>query len=262
MKPADTLHTFVVLAYKESPYLERCIQSVLHQHTPSTVLIATATPNAYIQQLAAKYSVPLVVNEQGGSIGKDWNFGLRCTNTPLVTLAHQDDEYLPDYTSSCIKTYRAHQKTKPFILFNPTIVKIDGKKPVVSYKNIVRWLLLFPFHFNRCIQSTFWRTFALRFGNSISCPGVCYCMENLTDFRFDESMKFTLDWDAWYRLSLQQGSFIYIPHPLHVHLEHSGSTTHTTGTETLITEEKALLTRIWNSKRVAEIITQLLRVTK
>jgi|688.fasta_scaffold121894_1 glycosyltransferase involved in cell wall biosynthesis len=262
MKPGETLHTFVVLAYKESPYLERCIQSVLQQHTPTTVLIATATPNAHIEQLANRYELPVLINNEGGNIGKDWNFGLHCGNTPLVTLAHQDDQYLSDYASSCIKAYHKRSASKPLILFNPTIVKVNGKKPLISYKNIVRWVLLFPFHFNRCIQSTFWRTFAVRFGNSISCPGVCYCMENLKGFRFDESMKFTLDWDAWHRLSLQQGSFVYIPQALHIHLEHSDSTTNTIGTETLIAEEKALLTRIWNSKRAAEFITKLLRVTK
>ena len=42
-------HTFVVLAYKESRYLETCIQSVLNQEFKSNVVIATSTRNAFIE---------------------------------------------------------------------------------------------------------------------------------------------------------------------------------------------------------------------
>ena len=34
-------HTFVVCAYKESQYLEECIQSVLNQNIKSNVIIST-----------------------------------------------------------------------------------------------------------------------------------------------------------------------------------------------------------------------------
>ena len=42
-----TIHTFVVLAYKESEYLEDCIKSTLNQKYKSDVVIATSTPNKY-----------------------------------------------------------------------------------------------------------------------------------------------------------------------------------------------------------------------
>lgn len=47
-------HTFVVLAYKESEYLEECIKSVLNQSVKTKVVIATSTPNEYITMLAKK----------------------------------------------------------------------------------------------------------------------------------------------------------------------------------------------------------------
>ena len=46
------LHTFVVLAYKESSLLEECIKSVLNQTTKTNVVIATSTPNDFITKLA------------------------------------------------------------------------------------------------------------------------------------------------------------------------------------------------------------------
>ena len=56
-------HTFVVLAYKESKFLEECLKSVKNQSIPSKVVIATATPNTFIQSLADKYGVEIIVNE-------------------------------------------------------------------------------------------------------------------------------------------------------------------------------------------------------
>lgn len=56
------LHTFAVCAYKESPYLEDCIQSLRAQTVKSNILIATSTPNDYIRSIAEKYDIPLIVN--------------------------------------------------------------------------------------------------------------------------------------------------------------------------------------------------------
>ena len=47
-------HTFVVCAYKESPYLEECIKSLLAQTVRSEILITTSTPNEKIAAISAK----------------------------------------------------------------------------------------------------------------------------------------------------------------------------------------------------------------
>ena len=51
------MHTYVVLAYKQSEYLEECIKSVLNQKYQSKVIIATSTPNEFISKIAKKYSL-------------------------------------------------------------------------------------------------------------------------------------------------------------------------------------------------------------
>ena len=53
-KDINTNHTFAICAYKESPYLEECIQSLMNQTVKSDILIATATPSKYIDDIAAK----------------------------------------------------------------------------------------------------------------------------------------------------------------------------------------------------------------
>ena len=49
------MHTYVVLAYKESKYLEECIKSVLNNFFLIIGGIARSTPNEYIYSLANKY---------------------------------------------------------------------------------------------------------------------------------------------------------------------------------------------------------------
>ena len=49
-------HTFVVLAYEESPYLDECISSVVSQSVRGgNVRIATSSPCRYIDEAAEKY---------------------------------------------------------------------------------------------------------------------------------------------------------------------------------------------------------------
>ena len=71
----EIIHTYVVLAYKESPYLEECIESVLNQDYKSKVLIGTSTDNEYIRKMADKYNLEVVVNPiKGGGNAVDFDF--------------------------------------------------------------------------------------------------------------------------------------------------------------------------------------------
>ena len=53
----NTNHTFAICAYKESPYLEECITSLMEQTVKSEIFIASSTPNKYIDDIAAKYNL-------------------------------------------------------------------------------------------------------------------------------------------------------------------------------------------------------------
>ena len=68
MKEFAKQHTFVICAYKESPYLEECILSLKNQTQESRILMITSTPNAHITSLADKYQISLLVNEGEGGI--------------------------------------------------------------------------------------------------------------------------------------------------------------------------------------------------
>ena len=102
-------HTFAICAYKASPYLEACIRSLLAQTVPSDIILCTSTPNDYIYQVADKYQIDVYVNEAGGNISADWNFAYEKSMTELVTIAHQDDLYLKDYTQTLLSMYEKYQ---------------------------------------------------------------------------------------------------------------------------------------------------------
>ena len=96
-------HTFVICAYKESKYLEECIESLEKQIVKSNIIMCTSTPNDYIKNMAQKYNIPLYINEGESGIGQDWNFGVSKTTTDYVTVAHQDDIYNENYLKEIVK---------------------------------------------------------------------------------------------------------------------------------------------------------------
>ena len=96
------IHTFVILAYKESEYLESCINSVINQSVKSKIVIATTTDNKFIRKMASKYKIDVIVGNHT-NIGGDFDFAVNCGKTDLVTVAHQDDLYEYDYAKTVIE---------------------------------------------------------------------------------------------------------------------------------------------------------------
>ena len=100
---SPTDHSFAVCAYGKSPYLDLCLKSLSAQTVHTNLIVSTSTPNAHIEEVAQKYGVPLFVNEGAPSISHDWNCAVSHCSTPLVTIAHQDDVYLPQFAERTIE---------------------------------------------------------------------------------------------------------------------------------------------------------------
>ena len=221
-------HTFVVCAYKESPYLEECIKSLLAQTVGSTVLMATSTPCSYISGIAQRYQIPLYVNTGETGIAADWNFGLRQARTKYVTLAHQDDVYRKSYTVECM--HAMERDENPLIFFSNYEEIRNGKVCESNRLLKVKRLMLWPLgvgtkekkFFSR---SVFVRRRILSMGNPICCPSVTFNMENMPEEIFTSGMKSNVDWEAWEKLSKRKGSFLYNKKMLCFHRIHAGSTT-------------------------------------
>ena len=222
MKNNKYLHTFVVLAYKESEYLEECIKSVINQSYKSTVVIATTTDNQYIRDIAQKYKLEIKVGKHT-SIGGDFDFAVSCGNTELVTVAHQDDVYDFDYAKKVVDNYLKYPKS--IILFTDYYEIRDNDKVYTNTNLKIKRILLFPLRFKKLSQFKFFKRWVIRFGNAISCPAVTFVKRNCPKEIFTSEYQCNVDWFAWECLSKLKGNFIYIKDRLMGHRISESSTT-------------------------------------
>ncbi|MBQ7853223.1 MAG: glycosyltransferase family 2 protein [Muribaculaceae bacterium] len=253
------LHTFVILAYQESPYLEQCIKSVINQSVASSIIIATTTPNEYITKLAAKYQLKTVTGVHT-NIGGDFDFALHSGKTPLVTIAHQDDIYDKDYAKKVITTHQEHLDSS--IIFT-NYYEIRNNKKIYTNLNLkIKRLLLFPFLFKRHIKSKFVKRLILRFGDPICCPSVTFVTKNCPAHVFSSHFKCNVDWHAWETLSKNRHSFSYLKEPLIGHRISDESTTTDIINQGIRTKEDyEIFQRFW-PKWIAKILTKIYRISE
>lgn len=219
------LHTFVIMAYKAAPYLETTIESILKQEVKSSVCIATSTPNERILSIAERYGIEVFVNPDHRNIAGDWTFAVSCAKTPLVTLADQDDDYLPNFSRDVVA--RLEENPDLLICFSNYLeIDDDGHFRPFNQTMAVKLLLLLPFYFKSTWRSRFVRRLILRFGDPICSPAVTYHKDRIGDHMlFDENYAIALDWDCWLRLCDLPGAFSYIKEPILDHRIHSGTQT-------------------------------------
>lgn len=228
-------HTFVICAYKESPYLEECIVSLIEQTKKSEIVVATSTPSAYIEELCRKYRLTCYVRKGNPGIGADWNFALSVAKTKYVTIAHQDDKYEAAFwerKEAYIEEAKRLQQC-PLIIFSDYREYIGQNADANTTNLKIKRILLRPLVRKQARNRRTSKRAVLRFGNAICCPSVTYNMESICRLieqkgrhaLFGTVMRSNLDWEAWEWLSRQQGAFIYIPEPLMQHRLHDASET-------------------------------------
>lgn len=253
-------HTFAVCAYGESPYLEECVSSVMDQSLATRVLISTSTPNSRIRNVAKKFGVETVVNEGSPGIAHDWNCALSHANTPLVTIAHQDDVYDRTYAESIVQY--ANRSQRPLLLFtdygeirvgDSGAFEADDDTPMLRIKR----LMLSPLKSQKRWGSVALRRRIISFGSPICCPSVTFCLENLSVPVFHEGMRGGLDWEAWERASRLPGDYVYVPERLMRHRIHRGSETTAIIKDHIRTQEDlAMFKRFWPTS-VAKVLNRL-----
>lgn len=216
-------HTFVVCAYKESPYLEECISSLLGQTLNPNIIVCTSTPNQSIQAVCDKYNLPLNVSNGPSGIARDWNFAMSCAKTPLVTIAHQDDVYKSGYLESAIRLLNS--ENKPLIYFcGYSELRVEGEVFDNTLLKVKR-LMLKPMASGKRASSRVTRRRILAFGDPVSCPSVTYVVDNLPMPLFEDGYHGSLDWQMLEKVSNLDGSFLYDPEPLMSHRIHEDSET-------------------------------------
>lgn len=250
-----TDHTFTIPVYQTSAYLEECIRHLQAQSVGSHIILTTSTPTKETQLIAGRYQLPYYINpEKDAGIARDWNFALKSATTSLVTIAHQDDIYAPDYTASILKYFKQYDSSKPLMAFTNYQDIVDGKLREGGLNAVVKQLLLLPFLFTACVKSRSLKKFLLKFGDPICCPSVTFNKEALDDFAFSADFQCALDWMAWYELARRDGAFIYINKNLIQHRIHAESATTYQLKNGLRRQEEQQLFEIMWGKRLAKLL--------
>lgn len=215
-------HTFVICAYKESEFLENCIQSLKAQTLSTNIIMTTSTPNEHIRALSEKYDIPLYVRDGKSSLRDDWNFGYDKAETTWVTIAHQDDMYNAAYAEKIAERINAVPDA-----IAATTDYLPIKHGEVGERDInskIRKMLRAPLKHNNMNGSRFWKRSVLSLGNSICCPSVTYNREKLGPSFFTSELPFNIDWDTFLKIAGLPGRFVYVDEPLTYYRVYDGAT--------------------------------------
>lgn len=251
-------HTFVICAYKKSPYLRACIESLKNQTHQSIIKIVTSTPNEYINQIANEFDIQVIENPGEGGITQDWNWAYKQAETSYVTIAHQDDVYFSEYTERMIE-YMENTK-RPLIYFTDYHELRDGQICKSNQLLKVKRLMLFPLKM-KVLQNNKWiRRRILSMGSPICCPSVCFAKKNLPPVIFQNRFRSCEDWEAWEMLSKLKGGFLYDATPLMCHRIHEDSETSAIiGDNKRSDEEYVMYCKFW-PKWVAKFLVKIYAV--
>ena len=217
-------HTFAICAYKKSPYLTDCLDSITKQSGEcSDIFIASSTPSAWLEDIASSYGVNLYINEGEAGIGQDWNFAYLHAKTPYVTIAHQDDVYCSQYAQTAVDALESFPSS--LIFFSDYGELRNGERVTDNRLLNIKRRLLAPLKNRKKAASTGRKRAALRFGSAICCPSVTFNAANCPNPPFVVGMKSNLDWATWEKLSRLEGEFLYEPSVCMYHRIHEESTT-------------------------------------
>lgn len=218
-------HTFAICAYKESPFLEDCVKSILNQTVQSNVIMCTSTPNDSIQSIAAKYNIPLFVSNEPSNIKDDWNRAYNRATTDYVTIVHQDDVYTKTYLEEFENKLSSDKNNCNSLIFITDYLPLkNGTNTKRDINCKIRRFLRTPLKSKHLSQMSIIKKGVLAFGNSICCPCVTYNKKLLGESIFTSKYKFNIDWDTFLKLAKMNGRFLYIDKPLFYYRIHDGAT--------------------------------------
>lgn len=203
----DTL-SFIICAYKDSPYLEDCIKSLINQNIRCFVAISTSTPTDNVRSLAKKYDVPLYINKNGNGYHDDFKFAFDKAPTKYVTLCHQDDIYMNNFSGEVIK--KINKNDDNIIIFSNYYDYKNNNVIKRSNFLFIKRLMNFPLSIGIFQKMKFIRRFILSFGNSICSPTVTFNKEKVDEPVVNCHLKTSHDWFTWIDFCKIDGRFVYI----------------------------------------------------
>ena len=241
---AELRHAFAVPAYGQSPHLRDCLASLRAQTTPSPVFISTSTPSPWLGEVAAEFGATLVEHGPNRGIGHDWNQAIAATPATWVTLAHQDDVYLPHFaveTMRCVEQ-QSHADLVMTGYAELAYGHVRAWTPMLAVKRLLQEQ---AFLGREALSRRRSRRRLLALGCAIPCPTVTLRRDRARGL-FREDLKVDLDWDAWLRLADGPGDFARVRRLCMLHRIHADSET-SDGVRAGVRarEDRAMFERLW-----------------
>lgn len=225
----------------------------------SPVWISTSTPFDGLNEIASKYGAQVHVHGPNRGIAHDWSVAVACAGSEWVTIAHQDDIYLPGFAEQTVAALRTVDKASlAFTGYSEIAGEVVRKRSAMLWIKLA--LLELAFLGRPRIVGTWAKTNALRFGCPIPCPAVTLRRETARGI-FDPDFSINLDWSAWLKLAQNPdaGAFVYVRKALMLHRIHPDSAT-TGGISggARAQEDERMFRRMWPA-RIARLISALYR---
>ena len=216
-------HSFLIPAFGHSPFLEECLRSLVNQTVRTNLIISTSTPFDGLYALAEKFGAHCYVHSPNLGIAHDWNMGLSRVDTDWVTVAHQDDIYLPTFTEKVLSV--VENKPDVELVFTDYAELFSGGVRTGTVLLIIKKILLeLAFCGRNEIKTRFSKINCLRFACPIPCPSVTFRGGNRDDL-FNTKFRVNMDWAAWLEKAIRPGSFVWIKEILMQHRIHRASET-------------------------------------
>lgn len=248
-------HSFVICAYKENPHLEKTILSLINQTKKSQIFLSTSTPNEHILKLCEKYNIKYFINQNPKNAGTDWNYAYDNAPTQLVTLAHQDDIYKPEYLEEVLNAINNNEN---FIMAFTDYYEIRDGNDVYNNKLLkIKRMMNAPFKYKVFQKSKFIRRRNLSIGCSICCPAVTYNKKLAGKSIFDTVYINSCDYKTWCDLAEKNGRFVYINRPLLGHRIYAESATSKNLEENIRKKEDYEILCMYWPKFIAKIINNI-----
>ncbi|MFC2130283.1 glycosyltransferase family 2 protein [Bacteroidota bacterium] len=244
-------HTFVLMGYGESEYIGEAYEALKNQTVKSHIIMTSSTPNDYQESFAKKHDIPFIINPDRRGFAGDLNFAYASAETDFVSMVHQDDLLMPEYTEMCIKNAIKYENA--LIVFTNYLEYSKGKMSSNSLNMKVKKILLKTHYpFKNHIKSKLGKRSLISFGNPISCPSIFYVKKNIGEFKFLEEYKVSPEWEALVRLAKMDGRFVFVKKPLHAYRVHEGQIT-SVGLADRKREDKLVFNILW-PKPIASIL--------
>ena len=187
-------HTFVVCAYKENPYIGDTIASLQAQTAATRVILSTSTP-------------------------------YDAAETPLVTMAHQDDYYDPTFVERMLAALNTYDASELLIGFTDYFEMRDGERVDNNTLLRIKRVMNAPLAHRCCNGSTFVKKRILSLGDPICCHAGTLVKQNLGASPFDTTYKNSCDYKTWVDFARMDGRFVYVPEALVGHRIYAESAT-------------------------------------